>query len=125
MNLGPDHTPRDIITTALEDYWITNDLGAPFNAPDAADMALTYLAGHGFHITVDTRLPTPYQPHKPPSRASIAATAFLTLACLICTIASLLHHLWGWSVFALIGTGFLTHETLDELAHRRGHRLNF
>lgn len=117
--------PRELITTALEDWWITTDPSQAFDPPAAADMALTYLAGHGYTITHDTRTPIPYRPHDAPSRASIAFAAFLALACLICTIAALAHHMWAWSIFALIGTGFLTHELLDELADRRHTHLNF
>ena len=120
--------PRELITTALEDWWITTDPAAPFDPPTAADMALTYLAGHGYTITRDPRLPLPYQPGPVPSSASTVFAAFLTLAslaCLLCTIAALTHHLWAWSIFALTGTGFFTHELLDELARRRRTHLNF
>lgn len=125
MTHSPAPAPRDLITTALEDYWTTADLGAPFEPPAAADMVLTYLAGHGYTITPDTRPPVPYRPHHVPSRASVAFAAFLALACLACTITALAHHAWAWSIFALIGTGFLTYEFLDELAERHNARLNF
>jgi hypothetical protein len=50
----PAPEPHQLITTALEDWWITADPSAPFNPADTAEMIHTYLGGHGFIITADT-----------------------------------------------------------------------
>jgi len=127
MTHSPEHTPapRELITTALEDWWITTDPAAPFDPPTAADMALNYLASHGYTITPDTRLPVPYQPRNVPSCTAAATSALLAIAALTASTAALMHHAWGWALVGFFGSGILTHEFLKELAARRQVRLNF
>ena len=107
---------RQIIATALEDWWVTADPAAPFDPAEVAEQVDTYLVGSGYTISHGAR------PCTGPSRASIAFTAFLTLVCLLGAAAALAHLDVGWTAAALIGAAAFTHELVDELTERRRSR---
>lgn len=58
----------------------------------------------------------------PPSRASIAFTAFLVLACTAGGLVALVRQDWVWVVAGVVGATLLSWEVADELAERRTHR---
>lgn len=51
----PAPPPQQTIATALADYWTTADPARPFDINEAADQIETYLTGHGYTITPDTK----------------------------------------------------------------------
>lgn len=116
-------TPREVVTTALEDWWLSSDPGAPFNPAEAADIAVTYLLGSGYTIHLDTDgIPLARRSLSPPSRASVALTAFLTTVCLAGALTSAAHHAWGWTTAGAAGTAVFAFELVQELAERRRSR---
>ena len=81
-------------------------------------------AGHDGPVHRDTHGATwwAHRTTAPPTRRTVAFTAFLTLACIAGGIVSLARGDWGWTVTAAIGALVLTREANDELAERRDHR---
>jgi hypothetical protein len=67
----PVTPPGDVIKTALEDWWITADPGAPFEPAEAAGMALTYLLGSGYTIRHHTEEPAVKNPVRTTCDASL------------------------------------------------------
>lgn len=58
----------------------------------------------------------------PPSRAAVACTAFLALACLTAGAAAALRRDWAWVCVAVLGAALLLLEVRDEVAARRAAR---
>lgn len=114
----PEPAPpyRQIIATALEDWWVTADPAAPFNPAEVAEQVDTYLLGSGYTISHGARTPTP------PSRAHVTFTALLALICLIAAAASFAHLYWVWAAAGLVGAVIFTNELVDELEERRRGR---
>jgi len=113
----PPHTGhRAIIQAAIEDWWITTDLMAPFDTHDVTAQIEMYLTSSGYQITPD--IP---RTHRMPTRTAIALTATLALICLGGAIASAIQGDWGWAFISLVGAGAFTYELLGDLADRRHH----
>lgn len=118
-------TPRETIAAALDDYWITTDPSGPFNTTQAAHHIDATLTDYGYTITPTTaaavvavnRCTCP-----PPSRATVAFTGLLALACLVGCLASLIRGEHGWAFTAIVGAAALTKETADALRTRRAGR---
>jgi hypothetical protein len=113
-------TPRETIAAALDDYWITTDPSGPFNTTVAATQIDRYLNGFGYTITTTAAaaLAAPRCTCPPPSRASIAFTALLALACLVGCLASWIRGEEAWAFGAIVGATALTNETADNLRLR-------
>lgn len=115
-------TPQDAIAAALDDYWITSDPAGPFHTTEAAHHIDASLTGYGYTITTLAAAAAPRCTCPPPSRASIAFTALLALACLLGCLASWIRGEQGWAFAAIVGATALTNETADNLRTRRAHR---
>lgn len=118
-------TPQDAIAAALDDYWITTDPAGPFHTTQAAHHIDTTLTDYGYTITTTTAAAVAAVNNctcPPPSRAAVAFTALLALACLLGCLACLIRGQLGWAVTALIGAGALANETAANLRLRRAHR---
>jgi hypothetical protein len=114
-------TPRETIAAALDDYWITTDPAAPFNTTQAATMIDRYLNGYGYTITTTAAATATAAPRctcPPPSRATVAFTGLLALACLAGCLASWIRGEQTWAFAALVGATALTNETADNLRLR-------
>ncbi|MEV6544415.1 hypothetical protein [Streptomyces sp. NPDC051665] len=117
-------TPRETIAAALDDYWLTTDPSGPFNTTQAATQIDRYLNGFGYTITTTTaaELAAPRCTCPPPSRANVAVTVLLALACLTGALASWIRGEQGWAFAAIIGATALASEAGDNLRLRRAHR---
>jgi hypothetical protein len=115
-------TAQDAIAAALDDYWITSDPAGPFHTTEAAHHIDASLTGYGYTITTLAAAAAPRCTCQPPSRAAVAFTALLALACLLGCLTCLTRGELGWAVTALLGAGALAGETATNLRARRAHR---
>lgn len=112
---------RQIVATALADYWTTADPARPFDVNEAADQVDTYLVGYGYNITPErTTMPT-HRP-RPTGPGAAALTTCLTLVCLAGGILALTREDWGWFVTAFVGACLLGYEAAQDIADHRHNR---
>lgn len=124
MNRTPpearDCTPAEAIAHALDDHWLTTPPSEPIYHSHAAAHVLTYLDDHGYVITRST----PMHHTRPISRATLALTLFLALACLAGATHFALAHDWIWAAISLTGTALFTREAAQDItALRHNHRI--
>lgn len=115
-------TPQDAIAAALDHYWITSDPAGTFHTAEAAQHIDASLTGYGYTITTLAAAAAPRCTCPTPSRAAVAFTALLALACLLGCLACLIRGELGWAFTALVGAGALANETAANLRTRRAHR---
>ncbi|MET7679373.1 hypothetical protein [Streptomyces sp. NPDC005423] len=115
-------TPQEAIAAALDDYWITTDPAGPFHTTEAAEHIDHSLHGYGYAITTLAAAAARRCTCPPPSRANVAFTALLALACFFAGLACLAHGGIGWAVTALVGAAALAHETTTDHRTRRARR---
>ncbi|MER8220323.1 hypothetical protein ABTZ58_06945 [Streptomyces sp. NPDC094143] len=113
--------PRHVVENALWDWWTTTDPAAPFDPADVAIRIDEHLHNAGLTIAPDPGIPTMHTP-APPSRAGIAFTAFLTLACATAGHAAFTRGEWPWAIAGALGAIMFTWAVADELAQRRTYR---
>ena len=121
--MTPPHTtdPHHVIENALWDWWTTTDPAAPFDPADVAIRIDQHLHNAGLTIAPDPGMPTMHTP-APPSRAGIAFTAFLALACATAGLATSVRGEWPWAIAGALGAITFSWGVADELAQRRAHR---
>lgn len=117
----PDQTPREVITTALEDWWLTTDPVQSPSATEAACLAVAYLHGAGYTITPEGTQPMTRASIRA-SRAAALTSALLAGLFLLTTAYLLGQHDWLWATATTIGTCTLGHETYRDLTAHRQHR---
>lgn len=112
------HPPRHrrIITTALEDWWITTDPLQPFTPDDVAEQVEMYLTTSGYLITPN--IPR----NRMPTRRAIAAVSLVALAVIASTVGAALNGEWGWSALGFVVTVLLTREGVRDISDRRRGR---
>lgn len=124
-------TPQEAIAAALDHYWITTDPTGPFNTTEAAAQISAHLDDYGYTVTtipaaaMSAAAAYATANHctcPPPSRASVAVTALLALACVIGCLASFLRGEQGWAFAAIVGASALANETTTDLRIRRAAR---
>lgn len=115
-------TPQDAIAAALDDYWITSDPAGPFHTTQAAQHIDASLTGYGYTITTLAAASAPRCTCPTPSRASIAFTGLLALACLLGSLASWIRGEQTWAFAALVVATAFANEAGDNLRLRRTHR---
>ncbi|WP_329597779.1 hypothetical protein OIE43_18905 [Streptomyces pseudovenezuelae] len=120
MTYQPAEPPRQVIATALWDWWTTADPAAPFDPDQAANQIDTYLTGHGYTIRPTVRT-APRATLRETARAA-ALTAFLALACLAGSVITLATEDWGWFVASIAGACLLGYECTQDLAAHRHNR---
>lgn len=122
MNPGPVSTPREVITSALEDWWLTADPTADPDPTEAACLAVAYLTGAGYTIHPEGTPMTTDRPNRRASRNAALLTAFLTTVCLAGGTVSLIRQDWGWFTAAITGAALLAYEFTQDLAAHRHNR---
>lgn len=108
--------PRQIVETALWDWWTTTDPLEPF-APDAiAEQVDLYLHSSGFTIAPDIRK------NRMTTRRAIAGASLIAILCAISAAFALARGEWWWCLIGALATGLLTQEIIRDLADRRHER---
>lgn len=115
-------TPQDAIAAALDDYWITTDPADTFHTTEAAQHIDASLTGYGYTITTLAAAAAPRCTCPTPSRAAVAFTALLTLACLLGCLGAWIRGEQTWAFAAIVGATALANEAADNLRLRRAHR---
>ncbi|WP_405994983.1 hypothetical protein [Streptomyces sp. NBC_00986] len=111
-------TPREAIAAALDAYWITTPPGEDIYWTVAAEQIDDYLTGCGWTITTTAAAAVPHCTCPPPSRANVAVTALLALACLTACLGAWIRGEETWAFIALIGATALANEAADNLRLR-------
>jgi hypothetical protein len=117
MTHQPHTGHRAVIQAALDDYWLTTDLMAPFDTHDVTAHIETYLISSGYTITPDI-------PRTPmPTRTTITVHAVLIAVVVASAISTALRGDWLWTTLATALITVQIRELLGDLAERR-HRRN-